>query len=411
MTAERGDAGELAEPAGDDGVREKPDPERREDVDEPRLVLGRERLPDRQPPRQRPEERRHDVEQKREDDPAPDDDLERIEDASPLGPAPPEDVEREDERDDSDSGLRPARPPHAPARASCRASLRDARSRSRRRRPPRAASRSRATRSARRRARAPLHPCAARRGSSSTSAHTASASACGSSGGDGDGGLGRQHLAVAGNVRRDRRERARERAREHHAEALLADRRRDERLRAEQRLRQLVLAEEADDVDPVVRDAKAREHESDGERVGAGDRQPQARSPWISGHARSSTCRPLRGSCLPAKTIRCSRSPAGADGGTSTPFGNHLVRRREASGSATPSRAPTRRCDGRCGRSGSPRAASRPRIQPRSPDAWNVATSGQRARMSVVRQIVGVIGSCRWRTSKRSRSSARTIRK
>jgi len=50
-------------------------------------------------------------------------------------------------------------------------------------------------------------------------------------------------------------------------------------------------------------------------------------------------------------------------------------------------------------------------IQPRSPDAWNVATMGQRARMSAVRQIVGVIGSCKWSTSNRSRSSTRTIRK
>ena len=50
-------------------------------------------------------------------------------------------------------------------------------------------------------------------------------------------------------------------------------------------------------------------------------------------------------------------------------------------------------------------------IQPRSPEAWNVATSGQRAWMSVVRQIVGVMGSWRWSTSKRSRSSARMTRK
>ena len=41
----------------------------------------------------------------------------------------------------------------------------------------------------------------------------------------------------------------------------------------------------------------------------------------ISGQARSSTCRPFRGSCLPAKTTRCSRPPAGAAGGTRTPFG------------------------------------------------------------------------------------------
>ena len=42
---------------------------------------------------------------------------------------------------------------------------------------------------------------------------------------------------------------------------------------------------------------------------------------WISGQARRSTCRPLRGSCLPAKTTRCSRSPALGLGRTRTPFG------------------------------------------------------------------------------------------
>ena len=41
----------------------------------------------------------------------------------------------------------------------------------------------------------------------------------------------------------------------------------------------------------------------------------------ISGQAPSSTCRPLRGSCRPAKTMRCSRSAGSASGGISTPFG------------------------------------------------------------------------------------------
>ncbi len=96
---------------------------------------------------------------------------------------------------------------------------------------------------------------------------------------DGDRSLRRQHLAVAGDVRRDGRQRAREGAREHHPEALLADRRRDESLRAEERPRQLVLAQEADDVDPLVRHAKPREQEPYRERIGAGDGQPQPGTP------------------------------------------------------------------------------------------------------------------------------------
>ena len=107
---------------------------------------------------------------------------------------------------------------------------------------------------------------------------------------------GVKHLAVAGDVRRDDRQRAREGARQHHPEALLPERRRDERLRAEQRVRELVLAQEADDVDAVVGNAKPREEEPDRERVGARDREPEPGAPWISGHARSRTCRPFRGS-------------------------------------------------------------------------------------------------------------------
>ena len=92
-----------------DRVREQADPERREDVDELRLVLRRKRLPDRQPPRQRAEERRDDVQREREDDPAPDDEAERVEDAAPLRAAPPEQRRRDHERDDGDARLRPAR--------------------------------------------------------------------------------------------------------------------------------------------------------------------------------------------------------------------------------------------------------------------------------------------------------------
>jgi hypothetical protein len=51
------------------------------------------------------------------------------------------------------------------------------------------------------------------------------------------------------------------------------------------------------------------------------------------------------------------------------------------------------------------------RIQPRSPDAWCVATIGVVASASTAVQIAGVIGSCRCSTSNRSRSSVRLMRK
>ena len=43
--------------------------------------------------------------------------------------------------------------------------------------------------------------------------------------------------------------------------------------------------------------------------------------------------------------------------------------------------------------------------QPRPPEAWKVATTGQRAQAIAAVQMTGVIGSCRWSTSNRSRSS------
>ena len=49
-------------------------------------------------------------------------------------------------------------------------------------------------------------------------------------------------------------------------------------------------------------------------------------------------------------------------------------------------------------------------IQLSSPVACQVATTGQRAKASAATQIVGVIGSWRWRRSKRSRRSSRFIR-
>ena len=46
-----------------------------------------------------------------------------------------------------------------------------------------------------------------------------------------------------------------------------------------------------------------------------------------------------------------------------------------------------------------------------TPDAWKVATRGTRANAIVATPIAGVIGSCTWTTSNRSRSRSRLILK
>ena len=51
------------------------------------------------------------------------------------------------------------------------------------------------------------------------------------------------------------------------------------------------------------------------------------------------------------------------------------------------------------------------RIQPSSPLAWCVPTIGPSKSASAAMHGVGVIGSCRWSTSKPSRASTRLIRK
>ena len=88
---------------------------------------------------------------------------------------------------------------------------------------------------------------------------------------------------------------------------------------------------------------------------------------------------------------------------------DHLERAGEAS--ARPSAAPARRrrCGSRRDPSGSPRSGRRSRFQRSGPAACQVATTGQGASAIAATQTDGVIGSCTWRTSKRSRSSARRI--
>ena len=130
--------------------------------------------------------------------------------------------------------------------------------------------------SARRRAAAPI---AARRGSSARMPSTAVDERADVAGRDGDGGLGRHDLTVALDVRRDDRRRARERARQHHPEALAAERRREERLGRAQEVGERVLREEPDDLDPGVGHAEPGQQEPHGERVGARHDEPRAGAP------------------------------------------------------------------------------------------------------------------------------------
>src|ERR671922_631414 len=129
----------------------------------------------------------------------------------------------------------------------------------------------------------------------------------------------------------------------------------------------------------------------------------------ISGQARSRIGRPFRPSCRPTNRTRCSRPDGSASGGISTPFGITSYGAGEyrladaAARSETAMRASIRS-----------RRNPQRRIpgfdQPSSPDAWNVATTGQRAIVNVAMQIVGVNGSWRCKTSNCSRSSACLIR-
>ena len=69
VAAEDGDAGELSRARRQDGVPEQPDPEGGEDLAEARMRL-RQRLVDRQPPRERARERGEQVEQRRRRSPS-----------------------------------------------------------------------------------------------------------------------------------------------------------------------------------------------------------------------------------------------------------------------------------------------------------------------------------------------------
>src|SRR5262249_14117092 len=80
-------------------------------------------------------------------------------------------------------------------------------------------------------------------------------------------------------VRRHDRRRACEGARENNPEALTAERRGDQRLRAEQFGGELLLWEEPPDLDSVLGDAEPGHQETDAERVGAANAERRARAP------------------------------------------------------------------------------------------------------------------------------------
>ena len=174
----------------------------------------------------------------RDGDPAPADEVERVVDDVPVRPAPPDQrrsrapSEREDE-DPASPRVRERRPA---AGSRGHPSLDAARRRART--PPRAArAMSGQAYCSSARARAGGAHRRAPAGSSASSRSTAVGERARVVRGDGDGRLGRDHLPVAGDVGRDDRGRARERARQHHPEALAAERRRDQRLRRAQQRR------------------------------------------------------------------------------------------------------------------------------------------------------------------------------
>jgi hypothetical protein len=94
-------AHELADPAGQDGVREETDRERREDEWEARMRIV-DRLRDHDRPRDRTDSHRDEVEADRDDDPLPAYDRERVPDGAPVGTAPPDEQADPDGREQND---------------------------------------------------------------------------------------------------------------------------------------------------------------------------------------------------------------------------------------------------------------------------------------------------------------------
>ena len=123
MTAQDGDARQLACPGRQHRVPEQPDPEGREDLPEARVGLG-QRLVDRHPPRERSRHHGEEVEEHTHDHPAPGDTVEGVGHGAPVGPAPPDREHRRGEQREHEDAARPGvvgqaeEPGHAERRPS-----------------------------------------------------------------------------------------------------------------------------------------------------------------------------------------------------------------------------------------------------------------------------------------------------
>ena len=100
------DSRELADAAGQNGVREQADAERGEDGAERRL-RRRQRLLDHLVPGARPRDHRQEVERDRGDDPLPGDEPERVDDETPIRAVPDEERDHARERDEHERARGP----------------------------------------------------------------------------------------------------------------------------------------------------------------------------------------------------------------------------------------------------------------------------------------------------------------
>ena len=290
------------------------------------------------------------VERDRDDDPLPLDGRERVADGAEARAAPPEERERAPHEHECER-RRGRRATSAGAASSRRRGLVDL-DETRGDRVPRVP--------LLRERRGRRRPSAARRGSSASSASTASASACSSPAGNATpvSGVMTSRYPVMSDATTGVA----------HASARVSTMPKlsppsdgaTSAFAASSSAVNALLVEEAEHVDAVVRHAQAAHEQPDAQRVGADDAQVRARSAAGSPATRErSTCRPLRCSWRPAKTMRCSR-PRRLGGGRDQHAvrddlvlaGEPALRRRRA-----PSRR--RRCAGRAGRRGSPTRASR----------------------------------------------------
>ena len=125
--------------------------------------------------------------------------------------------------------------------------------------------------------------------------------------------------------------RAGECAREHHAEALAAERRSDEqpsRVSSSSRKGRPGRGSRATSIPSSdTRSASGAAARDSGSAPTMRSRRAGRR--WISGQARSSTGSPLRGSCRPTNTMRCSRPPGSASSRDEDAVRDDLVVARE----------------------------------------------------------------------------------